>query len=413
MRRILHLAPVALFTLTLACGPEGESLSEEVAAAEADGTFEDAPTGWWWYYGQTASQVTSRVASLGARVADLEVESTSPLRFSVALVRNTGSHASGWWWYYGQTASQVTARLSQHNARITDLEVYFVNGQTRFAVVLEPNTGSNAKAWWWYYGLTSSQLSSYASRRNARIVDIETYTQGGRRRYAVVLIRNSGADASGWWYYYNVTPGQISSYLSTNNARLIDIEPHNSSGTRFSVVMKSCSSSSGGCPMWWYYYGVSSAQVSQLVAQNGARITDIETYTVNGNRRLVNGNRRFAVVMINNSNALTSRIGQILRNATDGSTGAYLKQVNGSVLASLQEDFVFEPASTIKAVIGLHAMQRVDAGADSRDRQFEAGADTVQNDRRAAGGVDVFHRLAGTDPYEGFGLKGLNDRIRG
>jgi hypothetical protein len=92
-----------------------------------------------------------------------------------------------------------------------------------------------------------------------------------------------------------------------------------------------------------------------LVAQNGARIVDVEPY-------LVNGSKRFAALMVNNSNALTSRLAALLRYGADGATGLFLKRVNGSVLASLQPDFVFEPASTIKALIHLYALSEVQSG---------------------------------------------------
>ena len=47
---------------------------------------------------------------------------------------------------------------------------------------------------------------------------------------------------------------------------------------------------------------------------------------------------------------ITSRVGELLRNGTDGTKGLYLKEVGGPVLASLEENWVFEPASAMKAV---------------------------------------------------------------
>ena len=43
----------------------------------------------------------------------------------------------------------------------------------------------------------------------------------------------------------------------------------------------------------------------------------------------------YSFVMINNSNDITSRVGELLRNGTDGTKGLYLKEVNGTVLANL------------------------------------------------------------------------------
>jgi beta-lactamase class A len=45
-----------------------------------------------------------------------------------------------------------------------------------------------------------------------------------------------------------------------------------------------------------------------------------------------------------------------------GTIGLYLKEVDEPALAGLNEGYVFEPASSIKVVIHLYAMQQVRAG---------------------------------------------------
>ncbi len=358
MRRNLLIAIVCIVVLSVSLiGSEAEATTQ--VRSQSD------PTSWWWYYGQTPAQVTDLTNDNGARIVDIEVQDTSPtLRFAVALVRNQGAYASAWWWYYGLTAQQVSDNLSAHNARLIDLEPYRVDGQLRFAAVMIANTGAQAKAWWWYYGLTAGQVSDNLSANNARLIDLDTYGTGADRRYTAVMISNTGVNGKAWWWYYGQTPQQISDLLSTNNARLIDIDQQDPSAGTFNVIMEACP-----CPLWWWYYGVTEAQVNQLAAQNGARIVDVETY-------LVGGQRRFAVVMINNSNAITSRVGQLLRTGTDGAVGLYLKEVGGPVLAALQERRIFEPASTIKALLLLHAMQQVQAGNAALTDQIVMYPDT-------------------------------------
>ena len=68
-------------------------------------------------------------------------------------------------------------------------------------------------------------------------------------------------------------------------------------------------------------------------------------------------------LLFDGENALTKRVGKLLVNATDGDVGLYLKKVNGPVLASLHETMDFEPASTIKILLHLHAMRQVENGA--------------------------------------------------
>ena len=168
------------------------------------------------------------------------------------------------------------------------------------------------------------------------------------------MIPNTGADARAWWWYYGVSGSTVGSLLSQNGAFLISIEPADAGGSTFNVVMQQ---EPGGF-YWWWYYGLDAAGLADRLAQNGARLLDVKTY-------FVGGARRFAAVMVNNSNAATTRVGQILRSGTDGETGMYLKQVGGGVQAALQDGRIFEPASSIKILVGLHAMRQVDAGASS------------------------------------------------
>jgi hypothetical protein len=64
---------------------------------------------------------------------------------------------------------------------------------------------------------------------------------------------------------------------------------------------------------------------------------------------------------LDGKNVATQRVGNILLNGTDGNVGLYLKQVNGPVLAAFHETMDFEPASSIKTLIGLHAMRQIEA----------------------------------------------------
>jgi len=336
---------------------------EDAALGEALNT---TPTAWWWYYGQTFEQVSALVNN-GARIVSLQVEQSSPLRFTVATVKNSGSHAKGWWWYAGVTASQLASYLSTNNARLVSLDAYEVNGQTYFAAVMLSNTGADAKGWWWYYGVTTAQISNYLQQNNARLVDLRSYSTSAGTRYAAVMIPNTGTDARAWWWYLGVSGSQLNTLLSQNNAFPTTIEPADASGSTFNVIMEQRPSIG-----WWWYYGLTGTQLGERLAQNGARLLDVKTYTSGGVRK-------FVAVMVNNSNAATTRIGELMRDGTDGFTGHYLKQVGGSVQAGLQEHRVFEPASTIKALVGLHAMREVDAGRANLSQLVNVYAPTANS----------------------------------
>ena len=186
--------------------------------------------------------------------------------------------------------------------------------------------------------------------KGARIIDIKPTGSSTSKRFSVATIKNTGADARSWWWYHGLTSSQVSAKLKANRAVLFDIERE--ANGRYTVVMIRPKKSY----KWWWYSNQSTTSLSQTVAQNGARIERITTWG-SGSKR------RFATIMVNNSNALTSRIGGILRGGTvkyGGSTSAYLKKVGGAVLASLNSTRSYEPASSLKALHLLRAAQDID-----------------------------------------------------
>jgi CubicO group peptidase (beta-lactamase class C family) len=275
--RRLHLA--LLLALLFSLMPIG--------AAQAERSTTTA-TGWWWFQGTTLSNLGAKV-NQGYRITDLEIDSVSPFRVSATLVRNTGVYAKSWWWYYGVSPDFISQKLNEHQARIIDLETYVENGVRKYAVVMVKNTGADAKSWWWYYNLNSIQaVSDKLSQNQARLVDLNTFVSNGQRYYNVVMIKNSGADASGWWWYVNVSPDFISQKINEHGARLIDIERHGN-GT-FSVVMVKNTNTA-----WWWYYNISTVdQLKHLTVKHNARIIDIEPYEI------APGVKRYAVILLPN-----------------------------------------------------------------------------------------------------------------
>jgi hypothetical protein len=207
------------------------------------------------------------------------------------------------------------------------------------------NTGEANKAWWWYYGQTVGGIGDKATANNARPIDVDRYSTSAGDRFAVIMIRNTGVDNKGWWHYYNVGPAFIASHLSNPSRRLIDIE--RLSNGNFDVVMQT-----RGSEGWWWYYGLTAGGVHTRASQLGARIYKIEQY----------GNR-FAVLLINNVNAETTRIRNLIGDdLSKGAWGFYVKRVGGGEVINLQGDLVFEPASAIKATHAVHALRAVQNG---------------------------------------------------
>ena len=379
--------PRAPFTSTRPASGYEQELQPEASAQfylhpeSIHDDFDDTtPTAWWVYTGQTAAQVSSTITADNARIIDIQVDSVSPSpKFTVTYVHNTGAYAKTWWWYYGMTVTQVSSFITTNNARLISVKAYDAGaGQIRYAVVMIRNTGVDQKAWWWYVGQSISDISSKLQTNNARLIAVDPYQSGGSTFYTAIMISNTGADADAWWWYVNVSPATLSTLVSQHKARITYMTP-GSTGT-FNAIMEGCPSS--GCSEWWYYYGYTAQQMVNKALQNGARLLNFASYPGCGSVC-------FTGAMINNSNAITTRVGNIIRTGNiAGTEGLYLKKVGGPVIAALEDNVVFEPASTIKALANLYATSQVQHGAIALTtpiKHYTNGPDSCPNPATVSG----------------------------
>ena len=338
---------VAMTWLLLAASP--------LLAAQAQTDVTD-PTGWLWYTGVPISTVSAQAAN-GFRVVDIEIDDDSPLTVTAALVHNSGNYAKNWWWYVGQTSSQVNALLAQNNARLIDVEPYNTSLGVRYAVVMVRNTGGDyASGHGWYTGMTSSQVISWVnSNSSRRILDIQPYWTGSGTTYTFIWVNNSGTQQSGWWYYINVTGGTLNNLLAQNNARLIDLERNPSTGN-FDAIMVP-----GDGHSTYHFYNISSGAATQYINQYASRIIDVERYPFLASYR-------YHIVMRQNDDDLTIAANNAMRSFLPLSAKSGLSLVrldNGfQQLAGVQEQDTFEPASLIKTAHHYTAMRRVSLGLD-------------------------------------------------
>ncbi len=272
------------------------------------------PTGAIWNSGQSSAELTTLV-NQGWRLTDIEIESTSPFSFTVSMVPNSGAYAKAWWYAVGVTATQLGATLTQNSARLIDLEPYDDNGTLRFVAVMVSNTGADQKGWWWGYGMTSTQISSSLTTNNARLTSLKRYTIGGTTRFAVVMISNTGADYRNWGYLYSATSAQINQNLTQYGNRLYGIE--RISADSYDAIMVP-SASTGN----WYYFELTGSQLTEVLQQNIGRLVDVE-------RHLVSGSSRYTAILLDNANTLEKRARQAFYAAPSnalGDFGFYLKE---------------------------------------------------------------------------------------
>jgi hypothetical protein len=361
-------ARLAKAAIVLALVATALTVAAAPGAADTTATTNDRniskPTAWWTYTNVTEAQVSTYLRTNGARLTDIEIYNPGTSRFTVTMVKNTGSYAvSSWWWYYGLTANGVANKLTLHSGRLVDLDPYVVNGGVRYAVIIVPNSGPTARAWSYFTSTTSSNLGSYVSSSGHRLIDLDTYTLNGVKRYTAVLVANSGDDANTWWWYINQTTAGVSNLISSKGARIVDLDRQDD-GTWNVVMVKNVAPDAAS--WWWYTNFTSLGAAVDRANQLGARIVDIETYLNSS------GSRRYAAVLIDNSNAETRRVrakfGSYFNDASGNPKGiyeAYLKSMTSGALVTLNQNKATEVASTLKVLHLLHALQQVANGDDT------------------------------------------------
>ena len=191
-----------------------------------------AAPGWWWFYGLTFGDVGAKLTANGARLIDIEPYDAGggSIRYAVVMVKNAGSFARAWWYYSGVSAATVTANLSANGARLIDLDTYFVGATKYYAVVMVKQAGTDNKAWQWWLNQSAAGVNAKVAAFGGRIVDIERQPDG---TFNVILLKNAGADAFAWWWYFGFpSTTDLLNYANQLGARPIDVETYVQGGVR-------------------------------------------------------------------------------------------------------------------------------------------------------------------------------------
>lgn len=355
---ILFVVTSAAWTTAFA---DQSPAQNKVIVNDPDDRITSVPTNWWTIAHQSLQDVSSTTSSKNARILDISIEQISPsATFTVTYVENAAQYYKGWAWFAGIDQPSLAAALATNNGRLLTLKPYDAGGgQIRFVAVMISNSGKDAKTWSYLTDASPDQIAGALAANNSRLMQLSSYLLGGRTHYAAVMVAKDARDP-GFSWQTGQTAAQIASLVSSNNARLIDLDYNAADGTYNAVIMD-CA---GGCPASSFYTGQTQGQMQDLAVQNGARIIDSSAYPGCGDLC-------FSFVLVDNSvpnldgaGAAATRVAQLLRTGgISGVQGLYLKQVGGPVLANLEESFAFEPASSIKVLPHLYAMHQVQDGA--------------------------------------------------
>ncbi|MFL6182253.1 MAG: serine hydrolase [Actinomycetes bacterium] len=141
-------------------------------------------------------------------------------------------------------------------------------------------------SWWTYTDVTPTQVTAYLSTHDARITDIQVTSSAPT--FTVTMVRNTGAYNTGWWWYYGLSETQVNSQLVNNNARPINLSAYSTTGgVRYAVVMVSNTGTSQHAS--WWYHG-SATFLNNKITANSARLTQLSRYPGGGYVAIMVGN---------------------------------------------------------------------------------------------------------------------------
>jgi hypothetical protein len=349
-----------MFTLPpwRAVAPIVLALASPIAALAQPDRVLDTPTGWEYYFGASSATQDARLA---AGFRPFFMERVGSDAYDAILVQNTGVYAvSGTDLTYGASPSSFSLTMSLSNRRPLELEAVGSSSGTHLVYAITvPNSGSTAAPGHAYTITQASvnDLVNWANTQGVRPIDIDKNPQTGL--YSAAGVPNTGSNAQSWWWYFGVTEAQVVTFLTQNGARLIDVIVENGGTTgnptpTFSVVMVGQNPGAGVIDL-----SATSADISNIVNYNKMRLTIMERYTNS------TGATRWAVAAVDNAFPEERRIRDLLNSEMDGVKGFARRRVGGSYELTMNENFAFEPASSMKIVHAAYTMARIQADAYS------------------------------------------------
>ncbi len=306
----------------------------------------------WFYWGQTAERIREHVSTNDARITRLRVEDASVPTFTVSMVKNEDEYRSGWWWYWGYTADRVRETLE--GRRLISIDPYFTNDGLRFAVVMVPNTGAQRRGWWWYWGIDENGVRERLTRNNARLIDVRPYRDGGRLRYAVIMVENTDQDFKRWEWLVGATPDRIRERV--DNGQRVTSLARNPNGEFDAVLVRDEGE------RWWWWWGQTPDEVLSRIREHESRLIDVSSYMQGGARRYV------AVEMDDdnhpqepiNSRSVAVRDHAEQNGWSGGFHGSYFAAATSprSPTVAHNSNFRYEPASSIKVLYLLYTLRQ-------------------------------------------------------
>ena len=298
----------------------------------------------------SATYLQNRYAA-GFRLVDLDVLTTSPLRFTASYIKNVGSHyAPGAKFYYNMTYAQLLALVNVHKVRFDSLEPYVIAGKLYFAVAVRSNSGKYFKSWAFRANHKSaSEVRSALAALKQRPIDMKQYVLNGVRHWCWTSIANTGADKRAWEYISNLPQGSIKSTIETKKKRVY-LMNRVAPGTYDLILTPPLSARQA---------------LLRHDEHDSPRPPAGDVRHARDRPRALqdrHGRSYYNALLLNNSSRHEANVGRAIWTRSNGEFGWYLWDKDRGVLTKRREAYGFEPAHTITLAHLLHALREVRFG---------------------------------------------------
>jgi hypothetical protein len=178
-------------------------------------------------------------------------------------------------WYYGKTPAEVHALLGT-DKRLVSIAVASAS-PLRLDVATVDNTGVVEVRWWWIPetgpDVTGDGVGRFAGSHEARLVSLAPYVVGTETYFAGIYVPGGGSDDHGWWYYFDQPRTSIEPLLAEHGARLVDLRSYTKGlRTLYSLVMVPKAAPGDG---WWWYADLDSRAIRERLRANRAELTSV------------------------------------------------------------------------------------------------------------------------------------------
>lgn len=355
--RAFHVARLCTLALALALIPTAALNAHPANAATPGvsstdpGDMTNAASRWHWVHGLSADELRQRVENETSRILDLRAErgGAAP-RFGAALVTDPSTSRQRWGWASDLTATQLEQLLTGGAHALTRLVAWeAAPDDVHFAAVWSGEAPQPANQYEVVAGASPAQAALLLARPGVRPVAIARYLAGREERVALALANGAPSDLPGRTYVAG-DANAVALAARSGGSLIADLE-RTATGRVAGAILEACGAD---CSPAWRELVASGDLARVLESADGL----VRVRLASEERPLKHGFSMWAQALP----SITARVSALLA-VTDGTQGLYLKEVGGGILANQNENFVYEPASSIKIAPHLHVMQQVEANA--------------------------------------------------